>query len=146
MGLKLFKGVWFLSLLVVLGSFMYVYASLPEVVILQDSGAVVSISREALFYVVLALLALSNVVVFIISKLQRQRDREFVSWFYGLIVTLNIFFIIALSFVSLYNSSEKFNYSRIGWIIYGSVGLMIIWAIGWPVYTIFRKIYSKQMT
>jgi hypothetical protein len=144
MGLRLFKVVWFFSLLAVLGSFLYVYASLPENVVLAESVTIISVSREALFYIVVVLLALLNTVVFVFSKLHSNGDREFISWFYGQIVTLNFFFIIALSFVSLYNSSEKFDYSRIGWVIYGSVILMIGWAVSWPVYSIFKKISNKQ--
>src|SRR6478736_6729238 len=108
MGLRLFKAVWFFSLLGVLGSFMYVYASLPENVILMESESTVTISREALFYVVLVLLALINVIVFVFSRLHAKGDPDFLSWFYGQIMTLNCFFIIALSYTSLYNSSEKF--------------------------------------
>jgi uncharacterized membrane protein YhdT len=144
MVLKIFKAVWFFSLLGVLIVFMYVYASLPENVILQESGSIKSISREALFYIVLALLALINMLVFIFSKLYSRGDDDFLSWFYGQIITLNLFFIIALCYTSLYNSSEKFDYSRIGWIINGSVIIMIVWALGWPVYSVLRKIMNKQ--
>jgi uncharacterized membrane protein YhdT len=142
--LKIFKAVWFFSLLGVLIVFMYVYASLPENVILQESGSIKSISREALFYTVLALLALINMLVFIFSKLYSRGDDDFLSWFYGQIITLNLFFITALCYTSLYNSSEKFDYSRIGWIINGSVIIMIVWALGWPVYSVLRKIMNKQ--
>lgn len=145
MGLKLFKAVWFFSLLAVLGFFMYVYASLPENVILVESENTMSISREVLFYGMLLLLALVNVLVFVFSKLYAKGDPDFLSWFYGLIITLNFFFIIALSYTSLYNSSEKFDYSRIGWVIYGSVGLMIVWALGWPIYSVLRKNLNKQI-
>ncbi len=144
MVLKLFKAVWFFSLLAVLGAFLYMYASLPETVILVESDNVVSTSREVLFYVVVALLAIINTVVFILSKLHGGREEDFLSWFFGLIITLNFFFIIALSYVSLYNSSEKFDYSRIGWVIYGSVGLMILWALGWPIYSVLRNFSNKQ--
>src|SRR5690349_17446838 len=107
MSLKLFKAVWFFSLLAVLGSFLYVYASLPENVVLAESENTVSIAREVLFYAVLALLTFVNVIVFVFSRLYAKGDRDFLSWFYGLIITLNFFFIIALSYISLYNSSEK---------------------------------------
>jgi len=143
MVLKLFKAAWFFSLMGVLVSFMYVYASLPEKVILLESDEVVSISREALFYIVLVLLALINVIVFVFSRLYRGGDAHFLTWFYGQIMTLNFFFIIALSYTSLYNSSEKFDYSRIGGMIYGSVIFMIVWAMSWPVYSVFRKFLSK---
>jgi hypothetical protein len=143
MVLKLFKAVWVFSLLSVLGSFMYVYASLPENVILQESGGVQSVSREVFFYIILALLSVFNMLVFVFSKLYSRRDAELLTWFYGQIITLNIFFVIALSYASLYNSSEKFDYSRIGWVIYGSVALMVIWALAWPVYAVVRKMTSK---
>ncbi|HEY5825647.1 MAG TPA: hypothetical protein VIT44_14835 [Cyclobacteriaceae bacterium] len=144
MVLKLFKAAWFFSLMGVAVSFMYVYASLPENVILMESDSAVSISREALFYIVLTLLAVINVIVFVFSKLYGGGDAHFLTWFYGQIMTLNFFLIIALSHTSLYNSSEKFDYSRIGGMIYGSVGLMIVWALGWPIYSVLRKILNKQ--
>jgi len=144
MALKLFKAVWAFSLLAVLGTFMYVYASLPENVILQESESTFSISREVFFYIILALLALCNMLVFVFSKLySREGDQDFLTWFYGQIITLNFFFIIALSYASLYNSSEKFDYSRIAWVIYGSVGLMIVWALTWPVYAGIRRFSNK---
>ena len=64
---------------------------------------------------------------------------------YGLIITLNIFFIIGMNFISLYNSEEKFDYDRIALIIYGSLGLIILWAVAWPVYVIFKRSNLKSL-
>ncbi|MFN8887673.1 MAG: hypothetical protein ACK5WF_09450, partial [Cyclobacteriaceae bacterium] len=102
-----------------------------------------SISREALFYSVLGVAAILNVFVFIISKLYSSNP-EFRCWFYGLITALNIFLIIGVNFVTLFNSAEKFDYSRIGNIIYGSLVLVVLWVVAWPIYALVKKISAKQ--
>lgn len=141
---KIFKAIWFLSVLAVLAVLLLVYASLPEQVVVQEVGSdMVRVSREVLFYIVLGLLALLNVMVYVIGKLF-PTDKTFRAWFHGLIISLNIFFIIALNMVNLYNSNEKFDYERIGFIIYGSVILVAGWAISWPLVKLFTRNSSKQ--
>jgi hypothetical protein len=144
MVLKIFKGIWFLSVLVVLANLLYVYASLPESVVIQEesNGAILA-NREFLFYVLTLLLMIVNVMVYIIAKMFPENE-DFRSWFHGLIITMNIFFVFAMNLVQVYNSSENFDYSRIGFIIYGSVILVVLWAVSWPLYAIYRKIFAKQ--
>ncbi len=143
MALKLLKGIWFVSMVVALGTLLYVYAGLPQDVVVQSEGGNnVSISNEAFFYVVMMFLAISNVMVFVTGKLF-QREEDFKTWFYGLIATLNIFFVIALVYISQFNSNERFDYGRIAFLIYGSVGLIVLWAALWPGYLIFRRLRSK---
>jgi hypothetical protein len=144
MVLKIFKGIWFLSVLVVLANLLYVYASLPESVVIQEesNGAILA-NREFLFYVLTLLLMIVNVMVYIIAKMFPENE-DFRSWFHGLIITMNIFFVFAMNLVQVYNSSENFDYSRIGFIIYGSVILVVLWAVSWPLYVIYRKIFAKQ--
>jgi hypothetical protein len=143
MTLKLFKAIWFLSMLAVLANLLYVYASLPEQVSLMEGGVeIYSIGREQLFYSAMVVIAFSNVMVYLFSK-SIAPDVEFRTWLHGLVITLNIFFIIGMSFISLYNSAERFDFSRIGFIIYSSVVLVVIWALSWPVYRISRKLMSK---
>jgi hypothetical protein len=144
MVLKIFKGVWFLSLIVFLGVFIYQYASLPEKITLQESETPLIISRDGLFYAFVATVALINMLVFVVTRLFPAEDMDFKSWFYGLVITLNIFFIVGISFISLYNSTEKFDYESIGIIIYGSLGLIVVWSLGWPVYALSRKYFFKQ--
>ncbi|HTH56467.1 MAG TPA: hypothetical protein VL728_10520 [Cyclobacteriaceae bacterium] len=142
MGLKIFKVIWFFSLLTLLGVFMYVYASLPDPVAVGEGSQI--ISKEGLFYVLLAILALSNASVFAISRLLPEKDHDFKAWFYGLVVCTNLFFVITLAFVSLYNSTEKFDYPRIGFIIYGSLILLVGWSISWPIFRLAQRFLSKQ--
>lgn len=143
MTLKLFKAIWFLSMLAVFANLLYVYASLPEQVSLMEEGVeTYAIGREQLFYSTMFVIVLANVMVYLFSKTIAP-DEKFRSWLHGLVITVNVFFIIGLSFISLYNSVEKFDFSRIGFIIYSSVILVVVWALSWPVYSVSRKLKSK---
>ena len=145
MALKLLKAVWFLSMALALMALLYVYASLPQEVVVQDvSDARVSISNEAFFYGVMMFIAVTNVMVFIIGKIFKSQE-DLRTWFYALIASLNLFFIVAINFISLYNSAERFDFDRIAFVIYGSVGLLILVSISWPIYLIFRRPYAKSL-
>ena len=152
--LKIFRVVWFFSILAVLGFFMYTYASLPDPVIVMDDEEQVVIGKEVWFYAVLFIVAIFNMFVYVFRSLNKSRPdlaspehsaeargEAFVSWFYGLVICLNFFVIVAVSYVSLFNGGERFEYERIGFIIYGSIILMIAWAFAWPVY---RLISAKR--
>jgi len=143
MALKIFKVIWFFSLIAVLGVFMYVYASLPDPVAVGDGSKI--LSKESLFYILLAVLSLTNASVFAITRLFSEKDHDFKAWFYGLVVCANLFFVVGLAFVSLYNSTEKFDYARIGFIIYGTIALLIGWSISWPIFRIAQRFFGKQM-
>jgi hypothetical protein len=143
MALKLIKGVWFLSMLVALVALLYVYAGLPQEVIIQDEGGeTVAISNEAFFYIVMFLMAIANAMVYAMAKVFKANE-DLRTWFYGLVTTLNIFFVIGMNMVSLYNSNEKYDFARIDFIIYGSVALIVVWAISWPIYSLFKRVISK---
>ena len=130
-------------MLAVFANLLYVYASLPEHVSLMEDGVeAYSIGREQLFYSAMAVIVIANVMVYLFSK-TISPDEDFRTWLHGLVITLNIFFIIGMSFISLYNSAENFDFSRIGFIIYSSVVLVVIWALSWPVYSQTRKLRSK---
>jgi hypothetical protein len=143
MALKLLKGAWFVSMAAALVALLYVYAGLPQQVIVQnDGGSNVTITNEVFFYVVMMILAITNVMVFVIGKVF-HREEDFRAWFFGLIMTLNIFFIIALIYIFQYNSNERFEYERVAFVIYGSLALMVLWACFWPAYLVFRRFFSK---
>lgn len=136
--------MWFLSLLGVLGNLMYVYAGLPEQVSVAEEGGATAyvMGKEPLFYSALAFILILNVLVYLFSKSITPRE-DFRTWLHGLVITLNIFFVVGFSFIGLYNSAEVFDYSRIGPIIYGSVILVVLWAIAWPVYSVSQKFFAK---
>ncbi|MBZ0245778.1 MAG: hypothetical protein K8H85_07520 [Cyclobacteriaceae bacterium] len=143
--LKIIKAVWFLSLMGFMAIFMYIYASLPQQVVIQEGVERLSLSRDSVFYITLGVVALINVLVFVFSKLYGNRNEPFSVWFFGQIILLNFFFITVLGYFNVLNSGERFTYNDLGVVIYGSVALIIIWAIGWPLYSVSRKIIDKQI-
>jgi hypothetical protein len=141
--LRISRGFWLISVLSALAALLFVYAALPEVVFLSKGElSVNSVSREMMFYVSLGFLTLVNAMVFAVAAVYKKQE-DLRAWFNGLVVTLNIFFIVALFFINSSNSNEKFDYTRIGFTIYGSVGLFVVWAISWPIILVFRKILAK---
>jgi hypothetical protein len=144
MGLKVLKVIWVFSLLGVTASFMYVYAGLPENVVVNENPETVMLSKETVFYIALAVIGVANALVFAVSRIFPEKESDFKAWFYGLIAFANLFFVIGLSFISLYNSNEKYDFGRLGVIIYGSVGLLLLWATSWPVYRVVRNFIGKQ--
>ncbi|MFZ1807369.1 MAG: hypothetical protein WAU36_09120 [Cyclobacteriaceae bacterium] len=142
--LKIIKAVWFLSLMGFMAIFMYIYASLPQQVVIQEGAEMVSVSRDTVFYLTLGVAALINVLVFVFSKLYGNSNEPLSVWFYGQIILLNFFFCTVLGYFNVVNSGENFAFDNLGIVIYGSIALIIIWAIGWPVYSLSRKFISKQ--
>jgi hypothetical protein len=141
---KIFKVVWVFSLFAVLGLFMYAYAGLPDPVVVFEADLPVQISRDMLFYGSLMIITLANFLAFANGNILRHESDPFKSWLYGLIIVLNIFFIVALNFISLYNSGERFDYSRLGVVIYAIVILVLLWAIAWPVLAISKRLFVKS--
>ncbi|MBL7853952.1 MAG: hypothetical protein JNL17_06130 [Cyclobacteriaceae bacterium] len=141
---KIFKVVWVFSLFAVLGLFMYAYAGLPDPVVIFEADLPIQTSRNLLFYGALVVITLANFLAFANSNLLRHQPDGFKSWLYGLIIVLNIFFVIALNFISLYNSGERFDYTRLGIIIYGVLILVLVWALAWPVLAIGRRFFAKS--
>lgn len=143
MVLKIFKGVWFFSLLGLFVLFFYIYAGLPENVVFSESENSLSISRNGFFYSSIILFALINVLVFVVGKLLSNGDQGFSSWFYGLIITFNFFFITSLGFIHVFNGGDRYDYSQMGPAVYGSLILLCGWMISWPFYFIYKKKHSQ---
>ncbi|HOO09373.1 MAG TPA: hypothetical protein PKW06_05505 [Cyclobacteriaceae bacterium] len=144
MVLKIFKALWFLSLLGFMVVFMYIYANLPQRVVFGQGVDAAGLSRNTVFYLVLGVVALVNVLTFVVSRFYGSRNEPFSSWFFGQVMVLNFFFCTVLGYFDVLNSGERFDFQRIGIVIYGSIFLMVAWAIGWPVYTLSRKIVNKR--
>lgn len=141
---KISKGVWLISLLGLLAALLWVYAGLPEQVMIQqtDTG-ITSLSRDSVFYIVLGLSAIFNALVFVISAVFNSA-LLFRTWFNGLIITLNAFTMVALFTLSALNGTERFDVSRIAFLLYGSLSLVILWCIAWPLFILFQKFLFKE--
>jgi len=143
MVLKIFKGVWFFSLLALSVVFFYMYAGLPEQVSFSESEGSLSISRNGFFYFSIVLFAVINALVFVVRALLSNGDQGFSSWFYGLIVTFNFFFLTSLGFIHVFNGGDRYNFSNMGPAMYGSLILLCVWMISWPVILLYKKIVSR---
>lgn len=142
--LRIFRAVWFISMVAVVAVLLYGYASLQEEVGVYENGTeIMRISRDTFFYIALGLLAVINVLVYLVASVSKQ-NTEFRTWFYGLIITFNLFFIIGIAFVSLYNSGEGYDYTRLETIIYGSIALFSIWTVGWPLYIGYKRFLGRS--
>lgn len=142
MTLKLFRAVWFLSVVVVLVNLLYVYASLPEIVTVQEADRVL-INREWLFYILMSVIVAINLLVYLF-KMVYQDVEDVRSWFHGLIICINIFLILSMQALNVYNSIEMFDHSRVAFLLTASLGLVLLWAALWPLYLIFQKFFVKQ--
>lgn len=143
MVLKLSKGLWLVSVLGVLAALLFVYAGLPEdVIVLQEGTDFVYLGREAFFYICLSVITLVNALVFMVGSVYRK-DEALRAWFNGMVVILNIFFVLSLFLINAINSNEKFNFDRIGFLIYGSIALIAVWATSWPIFVLIRKFSGK---
>jgi len=142
MALKLFRALWFLSVLVVLANLLYVYASLPESVVIRETERM-EISREWLFYILVGAIVLINLLVYLIKMMYQDGGESLRAWFHGLIITINIFFIISMQALNVYNSSEMFDHSLVSIYLTGSLGLILLWALAWPIYLLAQKVFFK---
>jgi uncharacterized membrane protein YiaA len=136
--LKVFRTVWFFSLTVVVILFMYTYAGWPDPVTLDESGMPLTLSKDGLFYIVLTVIAFANFMTFVVGR-SKACSIDFKSWFYGFITCFHFFLGMTLNFISVFNSQEKFDFARLAVVIYGSLVVMGIWIVSWPIYYLFKK-------
>ena len=142
MTLKLFRAAWFVSALLVLANLLYVYASLPEAVVIHENEHI-AVGREWFFYGSLLALIAINLLVYLFKLLYEQGE-NLRAWFHGFIITVNIFLIIAMQAVNVYNSNEMFNHRLVSVYVTGSLALIVIWAAVWPVYLMVQRFFIKQ--
>lgn len=135
-----------MTLLVTAGLLLFVYASLYENQKVHLAEIVPGLNREVFFYVGLAIIMLANFTLYIGHWKIRKKDHaiaEFLKgWYMALGSVLNFFLIVVLFFVQVYNGSEKFDYSNFGYLIFISLGIIILCAISLPVFIIKQKFKS----
>jgi hypothetical protein len=139
---KVFKVIWFVSLLVMMGVLLYCYASWPQSVLLSKVESDMNIDKSWLFYGTLSLLALLNVFTFIFPRIGSADS--FMAWFFGVLTCLHIFLVSGMIFITVFNSSERYDFARLGPMLYTSIGLLVSWIIAWPVYQLLTKFSAKS--
>jgi hypothetical protein len=138
---RVIKGFWLLTLLLVFGILMYVYASLPEVVYYSEVN---SLDNNAFFYVALGIIAFVNFPLYAISlkfKKQQALAQAIYGWIFTLATVFNGFLFVALQYINLFNSTERVNYGYYGYYLYICLALLVACMVALPI--LFLKNYKK---
>ena len=142
---RVVRALWFFSALGSLATLLYIFASLPDPVRYGVNGMTEVVSRDAFFYIVLGIVAISNTIIYALAKRLEKRkgineklmnSLGAVSYAFGL--AFNIFFVVSMHFISLFNSGENFNYDNFGYLLYPSIGLIILVVLALP-YVLLRR-------
>ncbi|MDN4164086.1 hypothetical protein QWY31_01170 [Cytophagales bacterium LB-30] len=144
---KLVRALWLLSLPVFLLVFLVTYSWLPEVVSVgfKASGlAFVRMARDHYYYLSIAILLVTNIICFALVKLfemmpvntegafsffyQKELFKErLLSWMYSLMLIINMFFITAVCFIGIFNSSDSTSLFKLGVLLYVWPVMMLVW-------------------
>ena len=141
--LRILSSFTRISMVLYLIILLIVYAYLPERVglLFADTGEpVYSFSRDAFFYTFLLLFIILQWIFYLFSKhilasrFNKPPRQILGTWFQGLMLMINIFFILMTLFMGLANNAIDYPYSRIGWLSYVGPWLIILWILLFPVF------------
>ncbi|MGL1885219.1 MAG: hypothetical protein OCD76_01795 [Reichenbachiella sp.] len=151
---KAIKFCYLISVPVFLVVLLYYYALLPESVGVHYSqtGLVLrSISKADFFYSALGVFVITNLLIYVYRYLkkgvaveehidfsQMNRAESIYHWFNGLSLMFNIFYILSVVFIGLYNSREHFDVSNYALLVYIGPFLIVSWFF-WFLFLRFSK-------
>lgn len=134
---KILKFIWFVSLFAGLAALLWAYASVPLIVKFSDTS---TIGKEPFFYLALFFLVFSNFTLYYLGKNKFIGSYDYLLiWKYSFGLLINGFFIVSVMFITIYNSTEPFNYNNFGYLIIVFLGLMVGWLLILPFLLIFRR-------
>lgn len=155
---RLVKYFWFLSMFIFLVALLYVYAYLPGMVGIQaDPQGYVNefVSRSTFFYVSVGIFLVANISLYVLKRMletiwergssaggtisARQSMRKDVAdWLLGFAAAINIFFVLILVYLAIFNNSEDMNQGMYAPLVYGGPVLMAI------LFLILIYIFAKK--
>ena len=131
---KITNSIRILSIIALVIVFFISYAGLPEqvLVLLDGDGAPVQyVTRNLIFYSSLAFIVLGNTLLYVLSAIliasPQKVFRVVANYIVVLTALINLFFIVSLSFISILNSRENFDYTNFAPFFYLSEGLFAVW-------------------
>ncbi len=134
---RFIKALWFFSLLACLANLLYVYAGLSQQVLYGAETQGWLSDKENFFYVALALLTISNFSLYALSKNMKYKNEVLnsllINWQLSFAIVLNLFYVVGLNFIFLFNSGEKFNYDSFGYLVFLALGLILVWLVALPI-------------
>ncbi len=145
---RLVKFGWYFSIFLFLGVLLWVYAYLPNNVgIHADSRGAADefLSKESLFYMLLGLFLLINVAFYALYKLihlqylktlnphdlesKRSKKQDLADWLLGFAGVLNIFLILTMAYLGIFNNQEGVTISHYAPVVYAGpvlIGIMLL--------------------
>lgn len=153
---RLIKFTWFITTLLFLGVLLWEYSYLPITVGVlpgEDGQTAVFISRENFFYIALAVFSFTNALLFglrklILQNMEQKRIKESAGrtalkqdlsdWMLGFAASLNLFFMLGLIYLGVYNNSDGINLAHYGPVVYGGPVLVVI-LLGILFYILLKK-------
>ena len=141
---KLIKALWFATLIATSAFLLFVYAGFTEEQLILITNSSTGIDRETFFFGTLGWIMISNFTFYVLQWRLRKNDSNFSEftkgWLMGLAAGFNFFLIVCLSFVQVFNGGENFNFDSIGYLIFISLGLIVLWTLALPIYLVKEKI------
>jgi hypothetical protein len=154
---RLVKLFWMGSLLAFLAVLLYVHVSLPQFLSFPSeltSLDFVSVDKNNLFYITLAVFIISNLAWYLLIKVlagtlenSNLRKKRFftinriswlINWLNSFSGLINVIIILTLLFLSILFSETQSKLDKITTLIYGFLFLLGIWFI-LLVYLVLRK-------
>jgi hypothetical protein len=139
--LKIFKVVWFVSLLAMTGVFVYCYASWPQLVNFNEMDGAAALDKGVVFYACLGLAAIFNALIFVITRM--KFSEAFATWYYGLVTAFHSFLVSGFIFITIFNSLEKYDYTMVGPTLYASIIILMLWSAAWPIYILYGRLSTQ---
>lgn len=144
-----------LTIILFLGVLLFVYAYLPEQVGVsadEYDKPNAFIGRELFFYSFLVVFSLVNLIFVLAGKLLGSlavgeksffaskgfKDRM-TTWLIGLGVVINIFIIITVAFLGLFNNADYYHISQFSMLAYLGQAIIFIWIVLFFYLLIKRK-------
>lgn len=139
--LKIFKVIWFVSLLAMTGVFVYSYASWPQLVNFSEKEGGAALDKGILFYICLGLAAIFNALIFVVTRI--KFSDAFTTWYYGLVTVFHSFLVSGFIFITIFNSLETYDYSMVGPTLYASIIILMLWSAAWPIYVLYNRLSAQ---
>ena len=138
---RLIKFLFVLSVFVYLVMTLYVYAFLPDNVLIISAFGNLDISNDAFFYwsngMFVLLIGLSMLFTNMISGIQPNELSFFnadlkkvvVTWSSALRLVLSIFFTLSITFIGMSQNDEHFEITNFAFLVYIGPILFFIWIL-----------------
>lgn len=146
---KFSKPFWLLSFFLTSVIFIYTYANMDDMVSYYQNPYTLSklyISRELFFFIGLSTIIVTNLALYVFSKLIRDSHvakeyfKELGTWFITMAGISNIFLFVSLVFILLFNRLDDFDPRVLGFFLY-FIGFI---AFAWLVRLIILLLKRQQ--